>query len=345
MGHATRCIPIIKTLQSQGHTIVVATNKKQKEVLSIELDNIDFILSEGYNIKYSKSRFLFGLKIVAQAPKILFKIYHEHQWLNKLIDEKKIDLVISDNRFGLFTKKIPCIFITHQLTIKAPFKWLEKLIQKINYAFINQFNQCWVPDVIGKNNLAGELSHPIKLPKTPVIHIGILSRFQQKNEGQKIYDVCILLSGPEPQRTLLEEKLVNQISNISHLKIIIIRGLPSTSVSLNNSSFISKNYLSQRDLQDVICSSEVVISRSGYTTVMELLSLHKKSILIPTPGQTEQEYLANYLQDKKYCLSFSQECFDLAEVLKHSNSFDYNLSTEFEYYHQKLIEQLNKLLT
>ena len=89
MGHATRCIPIIKTLQSQGHTIVVATNKNQKEILSVELNNIEFILSEGYNIKYSKSRFLFRLKILAQAPKILFKIYHEHQWLNKLIDEKK----------------------------------------------------------------------------------------------------------------------------------------------------------------------------------------------------------------------------------------------------------------
>ena len=331
-------------MQQNKFNVIVAVNKTQQSLLSKEFNNVEFIYLEGYNISYTKTKFLFALKILLQAPKILFKIYAEHKWLKKTITEKEIDLVISDNRFGLFSKKISCVFITHQLTIKAPLQWFEKIIQKINYFFINQYQQCWVPDIEKENNIAGVLSHPKHLPLTPVHYIGILSRFKKEKKVEIKYDLCILLSGPEPQRTILEVRLLCQIQNQTHLKIIFIRGLPTLNDTLKINGVECYNHLSQQELETIINCCDTVIARSGYTTVMELLSLQKKSILIPTPGQTEQEYLAKYLQEKKYCLSYSQEFFFLDKAITESYAFNYQLNKEFIFNDKKIIELVNNFL-
>lgn len=343
LGHATRCISIIQTLQNQGFKIIVAVNKKQQQLLEQEIKNVRFVFLQGYEISYSKSKYFFGLKIVAQAPKILWRIYQEHQWLKKTITDEKIDIVISDNRFGLFNKKIPSVFITHQLQIKAPFVWLEKLIQKINYRFINHYQQCWVPDVEGENNIAGNLSHPKILPKTPTHYIGCLSRFKRTTNSIKLYDVCILLSGPEPQRTLFEQILLHQIKSIKNKKIIFVRGLPSEENEIKNDSSVIYNHLTHQELEEVINNSELIIARSGYTTVMELMNLLKKSILIPTPGQTEQEYLAQYLSQKKYCLSYTQNNFDLEKALKEVEEFSFSFIENINYNALQILELINKL--
>ena len=343
LGHATRCISIIQTLQNQGFKIIVAVNKKQQQLLEQEIKNVRFVFLQGYEISYSKTKYFFGLKIVAQAPKILWRIYQEHQWLKKTIADEKIDIVISDNRFGLFNKKIPSVFITHQLQIKAPFVWLEGLIQKINYRFINHYQQCWVPDVEGENNIAGNLSHPKILPKTPTHYIGCLSRFKRTSNSIKLYDVCILLSGPEPQRTLFEQILLHQIKSIKHKKIIFVRGLPSEENEIKNDSIVIYNHLTHQELEEVINTSELIIARSGYTTVMELMNLHKKSILIPTSGQTEQEYLAQHLSQKKHCLSYTQNNFDLEKALKEADSYKYNFIENINFKPHQIPELINKL--
>lgn len=344
LGHATRCIPIIQSLKNQGHQIIVAVNKQQQHLLEKEISQIQFIFLEGYQITYSKSKYFFEIKILAQIPKILFKIYNEQQWLKKLIHAKKIDLVISDNRFGLFSKKVPCIFITHQLEIQAPFEWMRAIIQKINYAFINQFQQCWVPDFEGENNMAGSLSHPKKLLQIPTHYLGNLSRFKIKTNPIKKYDVCILLSGPEPQRTLLEEKLIHQCSSINNKKIIFLRGLPDTKKSICIAGVEVFNHLPHDSLEEVLNASEFIISRSGYTSVMELLSLQKKAILIPTPAQTEQEYLAAYLFKKKITLSYSQNVFDMNEALKEAANFNYQKNVNVPFNSNKLLELINNVL-
>ncbi len=343
LGHATRCIPIIQTLQNQGYKIVVAANDKQQNLLQQELDKVQFVFLEGYQIAYSKSKYFFGLKILAQAPKILWSIYKEHQWLKKIIKQEKIDIVISDNRFGLYSKKTPSIFITHQLQIKAPYNWLEWMIQKINYCFINQYHQCWVPDIESENNIAGKLSHPKKLPKTPTHFIGSLSRFKRNDNSIKLYDVCILLSGPEPQRTLLEEILIHQFPSIKNKKIIFVRGLPSEENKIYINEMIIHNHLSHQLLEEVINSSEIIIARSGYTTIMELMSLQKKAILIPTPGQTEQEYLAKYLYQKNNCLTYTQNSFNLKEALLDSINFHYQFIENINFNPTKIIEQLKNI--
>ncbi|MBS1628141.1 MAG: glycosyl transferase family 28 [Bacteroidetes bacterium] len=327
LGHATRCIPIIRGLQQAKCNVVVAANNKQKSLLQKEFSNIKFIELSGYNIRYTKNKNTLFFLLLWQMFKIFNSINREKKWLDNIIDELKIDVVISDNRFGLSTQKIPCVFITHQLQIDAPYNWLKNIIQKINYQYINKFTTCWVPDFEGENNIAGTLSHPNVMPSIPVQYIGVLSRFDQsKNEDTIIYNCCFLLSGPEPQRTLLEQKILQQLNSIKHLTCCLIRGLPETNTCLSSSNnLIIKNHLPEKELKQIILQSEFVIARSGYTTVMELISLQKKSILIATPGQTEQEYLAKKLMKQNWCYAVNQNSFSVSEAYSKANQFNYRL--------------------
>ncbi|MEO8171937.1 MAG: glycosyltransferase [Sediminibacterium sp.] len=322
LGHATRCIPIIRALIANGYEVVAAAENSQAILLQTEFPSLQILPLTGYMVRYSKSKWGLTFKLLAQLPRLQKTIKEEHRWLGKIIDEHHIDLVISDNRYGLFSKKVPCIFITHQLLIKAPFSWIEKMLQRINYDYINKFTSCWIPDTKGEPNAAGVLSHPAILPRTKVHYIGLLSRFQIKTVEKK-YDYCILLSGPEPQRTLLESKLLSGLSDIKG-KILFVRGKPGSTEILEQTDQIEiKNHLPGTELEQALQQSEYIISRSGYTTVMELLSLQKKSILIPTPGQTEQEYLAKKLQNDQICMSTEQDDLNFVEDLLKARAFPY----------------------
>lgn len=324
LGHATRCIPVIKALLFYGYKVLIAATPQQKIFLEKEFPQAEFIEISGYNIRYSKSKYFFAIKILMQTARILSVIKKEHEWLEKIIDENKIDLVISDNRYGLHSKKVPCIFITHQLNIKAPFKWIESLLRKINYGFINKFNACWVPDTSENKNASGILSHPKKLPNIPVHYIGLLSRFEKNISAEKKYDHCIVLSGPEPQRTILENKILKDIHQLKD-KILLVRGLPSSEDIIPSTENVEiKNHLPGIQLQQAFQQSEYIISRSGYTTVMEILSLEKKSILIATPGQTEQEYLSKILLNQNLCFCISQNNFNIVTATQQARNFPYS---------------------
>ncbi len=322
LGHATRCIPIAEWLRRQGCEIFFACDGYQKTLLQQEFPDNTFLLLKGYKIQYSGNKRMLPLKILLQAPKILFAIKHEHEWLQKTIKDHNIDLVISDNRYGLWTDKIPCIFLTHQLHIRASLNWLEKLIQKINYRYINHYIECWVPDFRGDFNIAGNLSHPAILPKVKVKYIGVLSRFKNISEALKKYDWLVILSGPEPQRTILENKIINTALQLTE-KFLLVRGKPGSSEMISTpANCVTVNHLDTNDMEQAFADSKYVLSRSGYTTVMELLSLQKKTLLIPTPGQTEQEYLANHLMQQKWCYCCEQDD-DLKVHIKKAVLFDY----------------------
>jgi uncharacterized protein (TIGR00661 family) len=268
-----------------------------------------------------------AFSILKQLPKILTIIKYENAWLNKIIDDYSINMVISDNRYGLYTSKVPCIFITHQLQIKTPLRIIEKALQRINYSYINKYNACWVPDFEGENNISGSLAHPHNLPKTALHYIGPLSRFGILKTDNILYNYCISLSGPEPQRTVLETKIVAQIAQqqISG-KIIIVRGLPNATDKIVVPENVTVyNHLIGNELGNVFAKSNYIICRSGYTTVMELLSLVKKAILIPTPGQTEQEYLAKKLQQQGWCYSVAQSEFNFTKAIDAAENFNYQL--------------------
>ncbi len=325
LGHATRCIPLINSLKSFGYEVIIACNPVQKKLLQQEFPALDFLIISGYNIQYSRTKRGLVFKILMQLPKILLTIQKEHRWLQKAIQTHSIDLVISDNRFGLFTKLVPCIFITHQLTIQAPNKWLKRMMQFINYYFIQHFHQCWVPDLEGNLNIAGILSHPNKLPRIPVKYMGPLSRFEKIQNLDKKFEWMIILSGPEPQRSILEKKFLKIVDKLGK-NVLLVRGKPGCEESIEAPANCTvKNHLSTSMLQAAFGSSEYIISRSGYTTVMEILFLQKKSILIPTPGQTEQEYLADHLMNQNWCYSFNQEEKDYLYHINAAKNFIYKL--------------------
>ena len=339
LGHASRCIPLIKYLRKRNCKIVIASSGEQLSLLSREFPGLEYVPLKGYNVNYSMHKRWFGAKILLQSPKILLRIKQEHRYLEAIIDKHKIDIVISDNRYGLYTKKVPCIFITHQLSIKANYIWLENIIRKINYRFINRFMECWVPDFEGKENIAGELSHPNKMPHIPVKYIGALSRFQDTNSNEIIYKYLFVLSGPEPQRSILEQTVLHITAKLNG-KILIVRGKPAEEKQESISETYSIcNHLTTEEMQRAFLQSEYIISRSGYTTVMELLSLQKKSILIPTPGQTEQEYLATHLMKQNWCYCCNQND-DLLYHIQQAEKFDYQLPKPGEPVYEKVIDNL-----
>jgi hypothetical protein len=267
------------------------------------------------------------LSIFRQTNNILKAIRKENAWLKKIIAEYRFDAVISDNRFGLFHASVPCIFITHQLAIKSPLgNWTEKILQKRNYKYINRFTECWVPDNNKEENLAGELSHPVMKPTSPVKYTGPLSRFESlvplRDESKKEH-LLIILSGPEPQRSIFENKIVKEISRYNGTATII-RGLPGSSSLIPSTNMIQfYNHLPAGEMYKEMLKAEYVISRSGYSTVMDLAVMQKKSILIPTPGQTEQEYLSGYLQQKHFAFCIQQNKFSLVDALSNAKQFDY----------------------
>jgi UDP-N-acetylglucosamine transferase subunit ALG13 len=322
LGHACRCIPIIRHLSAIGCTVILAANSPQKSVLQTEFPDLLILELGGYNITYAKTKRWFSFRIFSQLPKILSAINKEHEWLKTIVSKHRIDAVISDNRYGLWHSQIPVAFITHQLNIEAPFSWSKAIIRKFNYKFINRFSCCWVPDVEGIPNIAGKLSHPKQLPRTPVKYMGGISRFE-KQTAKEEYDALIVISGPEPQRTLFEEKILKDLENFRG-KILLVRGLPGNASiipSTNNAEIV--NHLTSNELAIAFCKAKYIISRSGYTTVMDILKLNKKSILIPTPGQTEQEYLGAHLQKQYWCMIVNQNNFNLKQALTDANAFDY----------------------
>lgn len=321
LGHTTRCIPLIHELLAAGYEVVAAAEGAHATLLRTEFPALPILPLEGYRIRYSKSRKGLAFRLLLQVPRLLRMIRNEHRWLEKVIGSEKIDLVISDNRFGLFTSLRPCIFITHQLTIKSRIPWLENRIRKANYKYINRFTACWVPDMKEAPGAAGLLSHPPALPSTPLHYMGLLSRFRNGAAVATRYDACILLSGPEPQRSLLEEKILRDLRNTT-ARILFVRGRPGSEEQVDAAAGVEiKNHLPGEMLQRALLESELVICRSGYTTVMELMALQKKAVYIPTPGQTEQEYLAEMLAEKKACIHIKQEDFSLPVILSLAQSF------------------------
>jgi predicted glycosyltransferase len=329
LGHTTRCIPIMRELLAQNFQVIAAGDHRQERLLREEFPGIPFLPLKGYGIRYSKKNLLF--KLISQVPKIMRRIRDEHRWLQQAVSTHQIDAVISDNRFGLYHQKIPTVFITHQLQIKTTLGGSsEKFLRNWNYHFINRFTECWVPDSKGTDNLAGELSHPMVLPKIPVTYIGLLSRFQTHNplpefSKRQSGHLLFILSGPEPQRSLLEDKVINDVSHYPGTATIV-RGLPSSLSTIPSTRMIKVfNHLPTNELRQEIEGAEMVISRCGYTTVMDLLSLGKKAILIPTPGQTEQEYLAAHLYRQGIAFTLAQKEFSLPGVLEEAKQFHFQV--------------------
>jgi spore coat polysaccharide biosynthesis predicted glycosyltransferase SpsG len=320
LGHATRCISIVYALQELGATVVLAGEDAVATILKKEFPECEFLHLKGYRIRYSKKKAFFSFKILSQLGRIRQSIKEEQRWLQKVVTDHQIDAIISDNRPGLYHAQVPCIYLTHQLQIKTGTTLGNKIASAVHRWYIHRFNACWVPDHEKAPGLAGELSHASKALKIPLHYLGIISRFSKGDSLHK-KGICVLLSGPEPQRTMLENCLLPQLAQLPG-PISLVRGLPNNTLPLSRPSHVRcYDHLPAKALNDLLNNSEMVVSRSGYTTVMDLATLQTKAVLIPTPGQSEQEYLANHLQHTGVFYSSEQKNFDLHAALQAAQEF------------------------
>lgn len=306
---------------ASGHHVLFSGNERQRNYISATFPGIDTVHLDGYDVWYTRSRSTFMFAIAAQIPKLHKAIKAEHDWLSELAKERHIDVVISDNRYGLYHPFISSAIMTHQLQVLTGFgKAADTLARKLHYKYLDKFSQCWVVDIPGVPGLAGELSHPGEIPGNTT-YLGLLS--QMEKEQQQGDYLLVLLSGPEPQRSILSDQLWQQV--LQHKgKVVFVEGSDKVTPKNNIPGHITYHKLiAKTQLQPVLAGANMVICRSGYSTIMDLVKLNKKAILIPTPGQTEQEYLARNLQASGAFMYAEQGQFNLSDLLASSAGFSF----------------------
>jgi UDP-N-acetylglucosamine transferase subunit ALG13 len=300
-----------KRLISLGHNVIIGSGAEQLEFFKKEIPGIKCISFPGFTIRYS-SWLPQYLVIILNSPVFIYSILKEHSQLKKILTEHKIDIVISDSRPGLWNGSVKTVFVTHMIRIPLP-RWaslIEKTGLLSSKIFIRKFTFCFIPDLEKGNDLSGKLSHDLKLPDN-ARYIGILSRFSAPEiilpEREPLYFCTVILSGPEPQRTMMKEKMSAILGSYGK-KSFILEGKPGSIPEKHeegNITYIS--HLPTTEMREYILSSRFIVSRSGYTSLMELASMEKDAVIIPTPGQTEQEYLAEYLSGKGWFRAVSQQ--------------------------------------
>ena len=344
-GHTTRCIPIAEALLSLNCSVIIACNEWQKAILEPVLPTCRFVFLQGYNISYGRSAWSTFLRLFLQIPHILGHIRLEHNWLKNIEEENPVDGVIADNRYGFFSKKVPSVLITHQLAIRTGLgQMADRILQRIHYRLINRFSACWVPDDKEMPYMAGVLSHPICYPRAPVTYLGCLSRMHSCTDNSHEISVLVLLSGPEPQRSILEKLLLERMEGVTG-EIVFVRGTTTQPDLISKTAGLRIiNFATAEALNSLLCTAKLVITRSGYTTVMDILKLKKRCILIPTPGQTEQEYLGKHLMQHKWALCMQQQTFNWKTALQEAASFPYEMRDwHMEQYREVVGEWVRKL--
>ena len=317
LGHASRCIPIIRQQISYGNRVVIASDGASLTLLRKEFPNLESEELPSYNITYPNKGDQLIWHLLKMSNKIMSAIKEENVLLAKLVDKYNLDLIISDNRFGMHHTDVFSVYITHQTNIQAG--KLSVIANKVHEYFMSKFNEIWIPDYEGEDSLAGNLSKygGSKIAK----YIGVQSRFTFDENVKERDKILVVLSGPEPQRTYLEEIILSELESVEK-EIVLVQGkVENFQKKRNNKNSTIYNFLTSNDLEREMKESSLVIARSGYSTMMDLKVLKKKAFFIPTPGQGEQLYLAKYLKSKKICDYACQDDFSLKDVINSKESY------------------------
>ena len=317
LGHASRCVPLIHSLLDEGHEVVIGGDGMSFTLLRKHFPKLRYVYLAPLDLHYSRSGNQTWAMLKA-IPRLLLWRNKDRLMLKAILQEEHFDQVISDNRPGLYNKQVECIYITHQLQIRLTktWQWAEAMASRIHARMYTRFYKVWIPDYEDINHsLAGELSHPSNLrlsrKMTAFQYIGPLSRFHSPitHKPSPInYEVVAVLSGLEPQRTLLEQELIERY-NGKEERVLIVQGLvnhPNTRIKRGNLTIVPS--MADAELVPALLNARHIIARSGYSTIMDLEALGLLSVgnnkplpvhieLIPTPGQPEQEYLAVWLKD------------------------------------------------
>lgn len=317
LGHATRCIPLIKLCIERELNVLIGGTEKTNALLQREFPDLTFLPFNGYNVSYPKKASSFLGFMFKQLPKIQRAIREEKSLTEKYCELHNIDLIISDNRFGVYDPRVRSLFMTHQLNIQLASKKLQVLLRRINFGFIKKFDDLLIPDYENQI-LSSDLSSYSEQLKMNVHWLGNLSRFKAM-DVIKEHKLLVVLSGPEPQRTILESKIITQALHYQ-ISLTLVGGQPDKQDGVKYDGIKYYNHLNGEELNRLFCNTEIIISRTGYTTIMDLVKLERSAILIPTPGQFEQEYLGKYYEQLGCHDVVDQESFDLKETIEiHSN--------------------------
>ncbi|NBU80134.1 MAG: glycosyltransferase [Flavobacteriaceae bacterium] len=312
LGHATRCIPIIRELEKNGYIPILASDGAALQLLQKEFPHLQSLELPSYEIEYAKEGTDFKWKLIKNSPKMIQAIFEEKKFVKELVKKYDLKGIISDNRLGVYSKKVRSVFITHQLNVlSGKTTWISSKLQQ---HFIKKFDECWIPDFQESVNLSGKLGH-LKSNYLNLKYLGPLSRLEKKELDSK-YKLIVILSGPEPQRTILEEKLIAELQNYNG-EVLFIKG----EVEANQKREVKRNityynFMTSKEIETALNESEMVLCRSGYTTVMDLAKLEKKAFFIPTPGQYEQEYLAKRFKRNGYIPYAKQDDFIIDNLLE-----------------------------
>lgn len=328
IGHATRCMPIINDLLAVGAEVLVASDGEALKILRMEYPLLTHLELPSYSVRYPTESII--LNLATRIPKILATIRREYDSVQTIVQQHAIDVVLSDNRFGCHSEQCLSIFMTHQVNIITPNRVLDKLIRRINTGHISNFDQCWIPDYRAAPGLSGHLGHDHHVVAK---YIGPLSRMNAV-ESEQQYDFSVVLSGPEPQRTKLEAELLSKLEGTDFRMAFVGGNFTPMVPTISSKNITYYKLLNSKELQDIYTSSGFIICRSGYSSMMDLAVLGKKAVVIPTPGQTEQEYLADLYDAEGWHMKQEQGKFDLVSVLaqiQHFSGIPLSNGDEVEY--------------
>ncbi len=298
-----------------NNRVIIAAADSLLPFFRSELPGVTCISFPGFKPRYS-GVFPQYLVLFLQIPMLLYHSVREHFMLRKIIHDFCVDIVISDNRFGLWNKSVKTVYVTHQIRIPFPkfLRVFEFIGIFLHREIIRKYSYCFIPDLPGEINISGRLSHGLRLPLN-TMYTGLLSRFAGlgTHEKTKIPDndyTVLILSGPEPLKTLFENKLTSIFKDKDEA-LVILEGRPGTGSGISSTGKIIKyGHLPSHEMRDILKGSRSIITRGGYSTIMELITLGCSALLIPTPGQTEQEYLSDYLSAKGWFTTIVQNRFD-----------------------------------
>lgn len=326
LGHATRCMPIIDALLAQGAQVVLGSAGGAFDLLRDHYPRLEQLELPGYHVRYSSGRSQV-CTLARQLPRLLGVMRQEHELLAELVESHRLQAVISDNRYGLWHPRIPSIMVCHQLCIQLPpfLRWASFPLYRLHVRYLAKFDACWVPDVATSPNLAGRLAHAYPLPPSGRF-VGPLSRFQaaeppmaRKPSALNALPpptILAVLSGPEPQRSQLEAKLREQLLALDQPSWLV-QGRPAAARAIRREgSLCVIPFLGSAELQAALQHAKLVISRSGYSSLMDYAALGLKHVLlIPTPGQTEQMYLGALLKEEGVAVCQPQHRLDVAKAM------------------------------
>jgi len=312
LGHATRSLPVIQALLERGVEVTVVCTGRALLLLRQELmERCEFLDWPDVPQTLGRSALEFYARSALAIPHMLLVMLRERSWTENLLRRRRFDRIVSDNRYGVQHPAVPSFHLAHSLRFIAPRRvaLLEWLLEAFNYRWFCGLRRILVPDT-PEDRLSGDLAHRLRVfPPKLLAYIGVLSRIRARDLPQDL-DLFVTLSGPEPQRTMLEEVIRRQLAAwrpaATGLRVVVALGRPEAPHREEVDGVEVYGYLDARAQEEMVNRAHLVVARSGYSTIMELAEVERRAVLVPTPGQTEQVYLAAYHERRGTIRAVSQ---------------------------------------